>query len=188
MLRRQPSRRLPPATAYHATPLGVALSVSLVAGLAVIGVWKPWALLLILALGLAAWIGIRLETQRLLRLVLARPRDSICTFARAFDCRQVDTWIIRAVYEELQTVLPHGVRPFPIRAEDHLEYDLGIDHDTLEEVAEDVASRAGRSIKNGERNPYYDRIRRVMDLVYFLHHQPRLDGVELAADHHGERM
>lgn len=155
----------------------MALLVLLAAGPAALIVWEPWVLLLILAFCMAAWIGDRLNAKRLRGLALYRPYDSICTFARAFDCRQVDTWIIRAVYEELQAVLASDKRPFPIRAEDHLENDLDIDYDTLEEVMEDVAVRADRSFKNGERNPYYDKVHRVRDMVYFLHHQPPRDRV-----------
>src|SRR4051812_27052220 len=55
------------------------------------------------------------ETRRLRRIASARPDDSICTFARAFDCRSTDAAIIRAVYEELQHYYAYVTPSFPIR-------------------------------------------------------------------------
>lgn len=38
-------------------------------------------------------------------LAQEREGESICDFARAFDTRTTDTWVIRAVYEQLQQQL-----------------------------------------------------------------------------------
>jgi len=39
------------------------------------------------------------DKRRLDALANSRPGETICQFARSFDTRAVDTWIIRAVYE-----------------------------------------------------------------------------------------
>lgn len=42
---------------------------------------------------------------RIKRLAASRAGESICEFARSFERRRVDAWIIRAVYDELQEYL-----------------------------------------------------------------------------------
>lgn len=49
-------------------------------------------------------VGI-LNGQRLRRLAEERNGESICEFARSFDRRVADPWVIRAVYESLQPYL-----------------------------------------------------------------------------------
>src|SRR5471032_295887 len=46
-----------------------------------------------------------LQRRRLRALAAQRSGESICDFARSFDARAVDTWVIRAVYEALQDYL-----------------------------------------------------------------------------------
>ncbi len=66
------------------------------------------------------------DRRQLVPLIASRQSESICEFARSFDCRRTDTWVIRAVYEELQD---YHVRygKLPIRATDLFESDLLID-------------------------------------------------------------
>jgi hypothetical protein len=45
--------------------------------------------------------GRRYKAQ-LRKLAESRAGESICEFARCFERHQVDTWVIRAVYEQLQ--------------------------------------------------------------------------------------
>lgn len=104
------------------------------------------------------------------RLRLARPKDSICTFAREFNYRATDTWIIRAVYEALESRAS-----FPIRSTDRFTEELWLDDDDLDdEVFDEVARRAGRSTENCEQNPMYGQVKTVADLVAFFSHQPRV--------------
>ncbi len=95
-----------------------------------------------------------------------RQGESICGFARAFDCRSVDTWIIRAVYEEATSLLS-----YPIRASDLVDH---MDSEDLDELAADAATRSGRSLDDTESNPWYGWVMTYHDLILFLNHQPLL--------------
>jgi hypothetical protein len=99
----------------------------------------------------------------------------ICEFARSFDSHHVDTWVIRAVYEELHSYLRGSGVNIAIRADDDLVKGLGIDAEDLEMgIASDIASRTGRSLKNPKQNPYYDKVRTAGDLVRFFNSQPKV--------------
>ena len=135
---------------------------------------SPWVIGIGFALACAAcfWTGVsnRRERRRLGTLAGAREGESLCHFARSFDKRRVDTWIVRAVHEELQLLL----RPFagfPVRASDSLSGDLGLDGDDVEDLIADVARRAGRSLAQAERNPFYGQVRTVSDVVLFVNAQ-----------------
>ena len=96
---------------------------------------------------------------------------SICEFAKEFDAHAVDTWIIRATYEQLQAALPtkHEV---PIKASDNLIETLKLDEDDLDlDLAEEIAQRTGRSLNDCEGNPYYGKVTTAGKLVLFFNHQ-----------------
>ncbi len=83
----------------------------------------------------------------------------------------MDTWVIRAVYEEVcrQMASPG----FPLHPEDNLWKTLRLDEDDLDwEIAEAVAQRTGRPLANYESNPYYEKVQTVGDLVMFFNAQP----------------
>lgn len=113
----------------------------------------------------------RREKQRLQTLACAREGESICHFARSFDKRKTDTWIIRAVYQELQVFLGRFVA-VPVRASDLLSGDLGLDADDVDDLIVDVALRAGRSLERTACNPYYGKVHTVSDMVLFVNAQP----------------
>ncbi len=115
----------------------------------------------------------RRQEKHLAQWVQARSGESICQFARAIDCRKVDTWVVRSVYEELQRY--YSARwVLPLRATDRLEDDLRLDSEDLDDVLVDMAQRAGRDLSCPQANPFYDRVTTVGDLVHFLNAQPRL--------------
>jgi hypothetical protein len=114
------------------------------------------------------------EKQRLRKVAQNRQADSICSFARSFDCRQIDTRIIRAVYEELQQHGLDGITSFPIRATDRLEMDLGIDPEDIDNMAYEIAARTQHSMNDCEENPLYGKVKTVTDLILFFTHQPAL--------------
>lgn len=153
-------------------PLGlILLLLCLLVGLAWSIVQKP-ALLWVVAGSavLVKYLSWR-EQQRLARLAAQRQGQSICQFARAFPRWQVDTWVIRAVYESLHGYLGGGL---PIRADDRFKEDLRVDDEDLEfELLEEMARLSGRSLAGVEDNPFYGRVLRVRDLVLLLDHQPR---------------
>lgn len=170
------------------TPLRVLIAGALLAGLLVLVVsvvLDPAKLLF--AVGfvalLAAWgyWGTRKIEARLDALAESRPDDSICTFARDFDRRSVDPWVVRATWEELQGVIGPKREPFPIRASDRIERDYGAHPDDIDDVWEVIARRTGRSLEGTERNPYYARVETAGDLVRFANSQPLQGAVEPAA-------
>lgn len=110
--------------------------------------------------------------KKLNRLAEKRDGECICTFARQFDCRSVDTLIIRAVYEEVSGYSDSTVADFPVRAEDRLEEDLYIHPDEWDSMAFSVAHRTRRSMENTNANPLWGRVKTVGDLVFFLTYQP----------------
>ena len=111
------------------------------------------------------------EGRRQRRIAAERRDESICSFARSFDCRATDTWIVRAVFEELTRYVR-----FPIRPDDRLRDDLKIDHDDVGDIAEVIAQRTGRQLLDCEANPLYGRVTTVRELVEFFVRQPRREG------------
>ena len=113
------------------------------------------------------------DKARLRLLAESRSGESICEFARSFERKEIDTWVVRAVYEQLQRYLG-GDLPVPIRATDRLNEDLPIDTEDLEmDLMVEISQRAGRSLNNAIANPYYDKVKTVGDLVLFLNAQPK---------------
>jgi len=110
---------------------------------------------------------------RLAALATVRRNESICTFAKSFDTHEVDTWVIRAVYEQLQTYLASSHPQFPVRAEDRLNGCLISDPDDLDlDLVSEISERTGRSLENTQSNPYYGKVETVRDLVLFFNAQP----------------
>jgi hypothetical protein len=108
------------------------------------------------------------EKKRLRCLSAHRSGESICTFARAINARERDTWVVRSVYEQIQSWLPVAV---PLRPSDDFSKDLRLGDD-LEEIAEEAAFHAGRSFRDVKSNPLYGKVFTVQDLVEFISAQP----------------
>jgi hypothetical protein len=139
----------------------------------------PYWLFVVLALGILVCVETVRERWSMRRLASSRSGESICTFVDSFDCHHTDTWVLRALYEELSRLLAINGHPFPVRADDRCcEKDLKIDPEDLAELAADAAIRAGRSMDDTEQNPFYGKVHTVRDLVSFLEHQPRLANAE----------
>lgn len=176
---RRPSRLLPP---YEPPPpcLGAGLVFALLAGGLV------WAMAHAtpgsLAVVVLVFAGLILLGKRMQRRVrrhrearsLARSPASICAFARQFDCRAVDTWVIRAVYEALQKELAsNGTPAFALSAADRLVDDLRFDVEDLEcSVMPVIAARTGRTLDDTHANPYWDKVATAGDFVQFFNAQP----------------
>jgi hypothetical protein len=167
---RKPSRRMPK---NEAQPLGwrdwlvlIGVVLLLSSGVVVLAnaIW-PWSLLGLAALAFAY----HSEERRLKVLAGERAGESIFTFARSFDCRAVDTWIIRAAYDELSNALPAS-------ASDRFKQEFRFDDDSLEDSGYSIARRCGRSMERSEENPLYGKVHTVRDLVMFLNQQPRAQG------------
>jgi hypothetical protein len=126
-----------------------------------------------IAIIIRSWYTNVHHRNKFLGLAKLRESESICDFAKAFDARRIDTWVIRAVYEELQ----HAVEGFgvklPIRPDDNLEETFAFDPDTLEwDIAPRIAQRTGRDFSDARGNPYYGKIVSAADLVRFFNLQP----------------
>jgi hypothetical protein len=107
--------------------------------------------------------------RHLTALAEARKGESICEFSRAFDVRSADTWVIRAVYEQLQLQLRWVYPGFPVRATDRLIEDLMLDPDDIDmDVFFDVTRRTRRSRRDVKVNPRYGRVKTAGDLVEFF--------------------
>ena len=179
---RTPSRCMPPRPDRRPGRLArivlTALAGALLAGALVAFAMRP-ALTAVagLVIGLL-WMRARAVERReiaaLQALAASRDGGTICRFAREFDRRTVDPWVVRAVYEQVQRELAHAHPAFPLRADDRLVEDLRIDHEALDmEIAVDIAARTGRPLDDGDRNPWSGRVRTMRDLVMFFQGQPR---------------
>jgi acyl carrier protein len=113
------------------------------------------------------------DQRRLRRLALARLGEDVCSFARSFDRRATDFWVVRAIHDELRPYVRFRSGQLPIRASDTLDRDLRIDSEDLVDIARDACLRTGRAFENLEANPHYDRVTTVADLVAFVQHQPK---------------
>ena len=173
---RTPSRRMPasprPVLSWPSTIFVLAL-ITLAIALPV-GLRLGWifAGLLVGTLASLSVLGTFAGQRRLTDLAVGRQGESICTFARSFGRRAVDTWIIRAVHEELQPYCRSRRVTLPLRSTDRLEEVLGIDAEELDDVAKDIAHRTGRPLDACDRNPFFGKVVTVGDLVWFFEHQP----------------
>ena len=120
--------------------------------------------------GMIVWVAVGsiLLHRHFKRLSEDRKEESICTFARALPAREHDTWVVRAVYEELSSLVR-----VPIRPNDALEKDLNIDPEDQDEAALEIARRAGRSMDNTKGNPLFGRVVTVADMIEFFEQQPK---------------
>lgn len=166
---RIPSRQMPrPPKAGPVAQAVLILVLGAMATAALLAMTKVvlacWPLIpLLLTMFVCSWIHAEpAPTDR-----TPRTNATICHFARAFERRAVDTWILRATYEQLSE--SHGK---PIRADDDL-FDL-LDVEEVEFEVLEVAERCGRSVDHPEANPFHEGLTTVRDLVLFLNHQPML--------------
>jgi hypothetical protein len=74
----------------------------------------------------------RLSPIDLTKLAREGTEESICEFSRAFDVRNTDTWVVRAVYEQIQEQLRWVQPDFPVRARDRLVEDRLLDPDDID--------------------------------------------------------
>jgi hypothetical protein len=165
----------------HAKPMGFLgwfFVAALGAAVAYLVFTEPKVSAFVAALLIAGYLAtlpsIRREERQLRELAASREGQSICDFAREFDLRTVDSWVVRAVYEQVQKQLVHVHPAFPLRADDRLKEDLRLDGDDLDlDVAIEVEERTGRSLDNAKSNPYFGQVRTVRDLVLFFQAQAR---------------
>ncbi len=160
------------------TVIGCVLACILVGGgCGLVAWWRdalPKTLWVVGFLAVIMLVGLDNHCSALRRLSQGRTGDPLCNFARAFDTRQVDTWVIRAVWDALQSCVMRKSDPFPFLPEDRISEDLGIDSEDLTDIVTDVAERAGYSGDDFELNPMCGKVETVGDLVLFVNQQPSL--------------
>jgi hypothetical protein len=170
-----PSRNMPKYVPPNTWPpfVGWLLLVAFVGGL-LWWIWEqPIVLLFIVVIGVMIVIEQRSRRIKLSKLSQERKELSICEFARSFDCRSIDTWAIRAVYETIQDYVSTPEALIPIKAEDDLTGVLEIDDEDLDmDLLVEMLQRTGRSMDDTPSNPYYGKVKTVADLVYFVNAQP----------------
>ncbi len=175
---RAPSRSMP-AVGFQTGGAGAVLATPLmaaaVAGLAYAGyralAVAPWlSVAVVLAIG-AVTVSVNRRRVRDLNAIAAkRAGESICQFARAFDRRTVDTWIIRASYEAIQQELADVMPDFPVHVGDRITRDLGIDpEDLYDDLMPAIARRCGRVFVAPDKQWQGPPITTVGDLVHALH-------------------
>jgi len=107
-------------------------------------------------------------------LAKERREISICEFARSFNTKKIDTWVVRAVYEQIQEYVP----TIPIKENDTLFELLEIDEEDLEfDILSEISQRTGRSLEGLEDNDYFKNLKTVGDLVYMFNEQPLKNNV-----------
>lgn len=154
------SRHMPPVP--PGPPLG--LGGWLLIGLIVLVMWPVIPLSWLIHLFTAP------AEKRKLAALKATREDTICAFRKAFDCRKVDPWIIRATYEKVRDYFPG----FPLEASDDLQKELSLELEDSDDLCVSIAKCSGYDLTNTESNPWYDKVRTVGDLVHFINHQPKI--------------
>ena len=173
---RKPSRFMPPTTERRAGFFAyIALATMSLALLYSLWVHPVWTLAALSALAVASAISWKSQREELLGLAARRANGSgICAFARSFDLRQVDSWVVRAVYEELAHHFKGLEIEVQINADDDIIEDLQIDPEDLDMgIALDIAARTGRTFEGFKANPYLSDTNSVRGLVMFFNAQPR---------------
>ena len=174
---------MPGLTERRSSPIGWVLLAG-IGGAYLYGLWaKPlWVggfSMVVAAIAIIEHVRIK---QQLRRLAAERSGESLCTFARAFDVRSTDSWVIRAVYEQLQDHLKGEYPSFPLRPTDRLLEDLRLDSEDLDlDVAQEIAERTMRPLADPRQNPYYGKVNTVADLVAFFCAQARRAGEQMDA-------
>jgi hypothetical protein len=166
---RKLSRWMPKAPLQRVAPMSVLLLAVLAIMLICLAV-SVTAFAVVSGFTLLVAIVSAYDRRRLRRIAERRTGESICTFARSFDRRAIDPWVVRAVYEELEGYFGGAL---PVRVADRIEEDLRMDWEDVDELLKDAAFRAGRSLEHTESNPFYGQVRNAGDLVLFLMYQPK---------------
>lgn len=157
-------------------PLGWAILAVLITGVVFWFVSEPSRIVptAVVVTGLWMWIhidGVR-QARRFDRMAIERSGESICEFARHFRSADFDPIVVRAVYETTQELF--GRADLPIRPSDSFAADYGIVDEDLDDLGDDIARLAHRSMEQTDQNPLYGHVQTVADLVHFMQYQPRL--------------
>lgn len=131
-----------------------------------------YAILIVIVL---TTIGMVYDHYRMKRIAVRRGKADICGYARSFEYRNVDTRIIREVFDCVQEWAGvYDGKPFPVQANDCFDDLYRMDPEDLEDIYLEVAHKLCISTEREEDNPYFNQVKNVKELVLFLHHQPKV--------------
>jgi len=100
-----PSRRMPKAVERKASPLGWLVLCVFLGGLLYLFWSHPPVMGIVFGILAISAVAGRNHARQMRQFAATRAGGGICEFAREFNAREIDTWIIRAVYEEVQACL-----------------------------------------------------------------------------------
>jgi hypothetical protein len=130
-----------------------------------------------IGVGLLITIEIVINHYHMRNIARSRGKPDICTYARSFDYRNTDTKIMREVYTSIQEWAgKYDGIPFPVQSNDSFDALYRMDPDDLDDIYFEIADKFGISTEEAEKNPYFDRVETVRELVLFLDSQPKLEG------------
>ncbi|MEZ5581433.1 MAG: hypothetical protein R3F37_00335 [Candidatus Competibacteraceae bacterium] len=165
-----------PAYEPSKSPIGIFRWFMIIAFVCAAGyfIWNtPWILGAIPILVVVGHFQQKRTKKKFIALQEERKEEGICEFARSFKRHAIDTWVIRAVYEQIQEYVAQSRVLVPLRASDNLVELLEIDSEDLDmDLVEEIAQRTKRSLKNMDQNPFTGKIQTLGDLVYFFNAQP----------------
>ena len=117
------------------------LGVGIFSSMLAFFIWQlyfaPMLLVVLLFVALFLYSDNKKRKAYFQELLSKRECYSICEFSKYFNDKEIDTWVIRAVYEQLQNNLKSECKQFPVLPEDDIFVDLKIDDEDFEEVKED---------------------------------------------------
>lgn len=173
-----PMREGPGETSLFAWVLLSIIAGFLVYGAVALVLHSVWTAFGLGVLALVIAVPTAITMRKFRRLRESRQRQDIGAFARSIRIREMDTWVVRATYEEVAAYVGSDEEPFPVHASDRLKEDLEIDGDDLWDVISAIAKRCGRSSDDFDRNPLYPKMKTVEDLIRVLMLQDRAEGAE----------
>ncbi|MFZ6817067.1 hypothetical protein [Undibacterium sp. Ji22W] len=116
-----------------------------------------------------------LDHRRMRSIALNRKTSTICTYARSFDYRNVDTKIMREVYNHIQAwVGKYEGIGFPVEASDSFNETYKMDPDDLSDIYFEITGKLGICTDDPTSNPYWNQVTTVKNLVLFLNRQPKI--------------
>lgn len=133
-------------------------------------------IIVILGIVITLFLAVSFWNHRRMRsIALNRKNLTICAYAKSFDYRNVDTKIMREVYNHIQAWAGkyEGVN-FPVEANDCFNETYRMDPDDLDDIYFEIAEKLGISTENPQSNPYWNQVTTVKNLVLFLHNQPKV--------------
>lgn len=183
MRMRKPSRTMPPAPSNFTSSSWIAnVGCALFVGALLVALVCTYPLIALPSLGalviflVVFTVDARIRNgRRFKELASERQGESICSFARAFDCGSVDTWVIRAVYDAMQPYCcEFGRNKLPLRPDDELGSMFRMDIFDFDEIAESIGRRTGRSCEELSDIVEVERIATVRDLVMYFTNAKRV--------------